>query len=289
MAKLGKDFNSSEPTESAYVRSASSDQLATLLRDLKSRIKSFFGVVFDPDSAQLKTSTVPHTALAPLSPDPAGVGYRRFTVDRKGRIIAGNTTPPSTAPRPFRAVFTTAYGRVDRESGFFDLPKSKVSFPHSGYPLLNDSAYVFSADKYLFVVPEGVNRVRYHLVGSGEGADQQSTPNEVGEGASAVEGTMKTIPGEVLEVFVAYGTPTHSGGASKAYGYSFIMSEDKTRLISNFGQILPGVAEMQGMPLVLPAKHGRIQSGSYYSDYGYGGELPTNNGNDGLIILDWYA
>lgn len=43
MDRFGSDFNASRPTEGDYVRHATKPQLATELREMKRRIKVFFG------------------------------------------------------------------------------------------------------------------------------------------------------------------------------------------------------------------------------------------------------
>ena len=53
MAKLGSDFRSTTPTDNDYVRRSSGTQTATELRDLKTRVKAFFGRLFDTDTGDL--------------------------------------------------------------------------------------------------------------------------------------------------------------------------------------------------------------------------------------------
>ena len=69
MANLGADFNASKPTEADFVRHPSKPNLATEIRFIRSRLKSFFGAVMDLDSGDfIKLMTAQLTQQDPTNP-----------------------------------------------------------------------------------------------------------------------------------------------------------------------------------------------------------------------------
>lgn len=82
---FGSDFDPTQPTDGSPRR-----QGASVFRDIKQRLKTFLGALFDLETGLLKSGVVPVTAL----PDVVGLTpgqYTRFTVNSKGTITLADT------------------------------------------------------------------------------------------------------------------------------------------------------------------------------------------------------
>jgi hypothetical protein len=116
---FGSDFNSSKPEDSGFVRHPSLRQLATEIRDLKTRIVSFFSTCFNLSTGNLNSASIPMTALIESKDKPSSgnLGYYEVTVNAKGFVVSGNVNPPSAATSIFRAVFIGDEGFIETPTG----------------------------------------------------------------------------------------------------------------------------------------------------------------------------
>lgn len=257
---LGSDFNSSRPTDGEFTRHPTSAQLATVIRDIKSRILSFVGRHFDVESGDLLQSTIPSSALRNLSPSPAGTG-RRFVVNRKGLVTRTYTDVVISSPRVFRAAFFGGSGGgfayQDTETGPVGIVGEVTAVPGASdfeWP----SAYSVSGlggnlAKFLFVVPAGVERMKVILTGGSPAYAQDKTVTRFT--------TAPCDPGQVFKVFVNENLNTPSR-LSSFDGMAYV---DNTEVAKN----PPGLSQFSDAP--------------YLRDWG------GNAGNPGLVILEWYA
>ncbi len=84
---LGSDFDPAQPPDSGPRRDG-----AFWLRDIRTRLKAFFNILFDLETGQLKTGAVIAAALANTGVAPGT--YKSVTVDAQGRVTAA--TNPTT-------------------------------------------------------------------------------------------------------------------------------------------------------------------------------------------------
>lgn len=256
---LGSDFNSSRPSDGEFTRHPTSAQLATVIRDIKSRLKEFVVRHFDAETADLYDSTVPSSALKSLSPSPAGTG-RKMVVNRKGQVTRLYQDVVIDAPRVFRACFfggQASYGTQDTPTGPVPLVGEVTAGPGDQY-LTWPSAYSASAlggpmTKYLFVVPDGVTRMKAFLTGGSPAYSQDKTVTRWT--------TIPCDPGQVFRIWVNHGPNAPCRIAS--YGNEAYV--DNTEVDFN----PPGLSQLSDSAPFLA----------------WGG----NAGNPGLVFLEWYA
>ncbi len=267
MAKLGSDFRSTTPTDNDYVRRPSSAQMATELRDLKVRVKAFFGQLFDTDTGDLVDGAVPISVLRALASDPSGT-WRRFTVNAKGQFTGGDNDNTVTGPRVFRA---NLYGTLDVESRIDTVTGTQLAGGETDtYPVgdFDGSAYspaIFSFVKYTFVVPDNVYRVRAWLVGAGADNGSSNDPSR------EMEVSFSTTPGSVLLVWVGSGdgSPTR------------ISNADQTKFVDSSGERSSGFSSLD---TALGWYRPRFRS-----TYGVNGTVSATTGKPGVAVLEWYA
>lgn len=200
MPLLGYDFNPARPTDGDFVRHPTGPQAASEIRDLKSRILGFFSVKFLTDAGDLKTNSVPTSALVPLSPSPRGT-FRKVTVNGKGQVTGGDPDRDPMFPRALRAVYfgaSSSTSFLDDEDGVNEVVgKPSTSGGSSNFqppydPLVTTAQFSFL--EYTFVVPEGVTKVDVRMSGK--------TPNSGTLGAVQRIGSVRVSGGDVLRVFV---------------------------------------------------------------------------------------
>jgi len=198
MSLLGIDFNPARPTDGDYVRKASGAQMATEMRDIRTRVKSFFDRVFDVGTGFLMDDVVPSSALRPLSPDPTGT-YRKFTLNKKGQFTAGEADRDPTYPRIFRALFVgdpSVESKVDTETGATIVvgDSRSVTVGTVGYVgIVTVARYL----EFLFTVPSGVTRISVYLSGG--------QPNAVDPMLTRMTSFLAQ-PGDVLRVWAGLDT-----------------------------------------------------------------------------------
>lgn len=209
MALLGSDFNPAVPTDGAYTRHPSQSQCASTLRDLKSRLLSFFGKKFDVDSGQLKPNTVPMGAWKSIAPSPAGT-WRRVRVRESGLVEYGDNVVQTTAPGFRRAVFygsasLSSFRETDSEpmvlSGKLDTsPSGSSAFVRGSVSYFGETA-VFSFIEYKFVVPDGVTRLTFFQSGGSPWVGADLTVEGGKSPYVTTVGTVACKPGDLFRVF----------------------------------------------------------------------------------------
>ena len=267
MANLGADFRSTQPTDNDFVRHPSSPQLATEIRSVKARIKSFFETSFIVDSGDLWDLSVPIAALKSITPDPSGT-WKRTRVNSKGQITHGDNLSTDNAPRIFRAVYfgvaaTKSY--VDTENGSIEAVPEVDATPGSNFDNILYPSQVLSFYQYTFVVPAKVKRVRAILVGRG-----------IDYGSSYVaarqrEVSFSTTPGAILNIWVG----NVDGSPSR------ISNADQTKYADSSALVLPTGVDFPDVTV------GHLTP--YFVGYGNSGTVSSTTGGPGVVILEWYA
>lgn len=253
MSLLGTDFNPARPTDGDFVRRATGVQMATEMRDLKSRISSFFDRKFDLSTGFLEDDVVPPSALQSLSPDPTGT-YRTMEVNRKGQVIGGEPTRSYLYPRAMRACFfgdTSLRSFIDREDGVEEVAGSEKSTvaANLGYILVVTTARYL---EWLFVVPDGVTRIGFGMSGG--------TPNPSDPTISR-SGSLEVAGGDVLRVFASL------DGVSPC------------RIANLSGTVYCDNTDLEsGMTTASKTSASQIY-------HGFGG----TSGDPSIVRLDWYA
>lgn len=267
MANLGSDFRTTQPTENDFARHPSLPNLASELRQVKTRIKSFFERSFLVDTGDLWDLSVPIAALKSITPDPSGT-WRRVTVNAKGQVIRGSNTTLDDGPRVFRAVM---YGRsstpsyMDTESGTIQMVPEIEATPNTEFNNVLYPSEIFSFYKYTFVVPKKVYRVKATMVGNG--LDYGGTYAD----ARQRDVAFSTTPGSILKIWVG----NTSGSPSR------VANADQTKYADSGAIVLPTGAEF---PDVTVGYHA-----PYFVGYGTTGTSGSTAGGPGVVILEWYA
>lgn len=83
MALLGSDFDPTFPPDSEARNNG-----ASRIRDVKTRLKAFASVLFNPETGNFMPGVIPPSALTPTN---AAGTYTKVTVDPQGRITSGQT------------------------------------------------------------------------------------------------------------------------------------------------------------------------------------------------------
>ena len=268
MANLGADFRSTQPTDNDFVRHPSSPQLATEIRSVKSRIKSFFETSFLVDTGDLWDLSVPIAALKSITPDPSGT-WKRTRVNAKGQVTHGDNLSTDDAPRIFRAVYfgvaaTKSY--VDTENGSIEAVPEVDATPGTDFDIVPYySSQALSFYKYTFVVPAKVKRVRAILVGRGK--DYGSSYAAAGQR----EVSFSTTPGAILYIWVGSidGSPSRISNADQT------KYADSSPAASPAGVLFPDATVDNFAP--------------YFVGYGNSGTVTSTTGGPGVVILEWYA
>ena len=269
--KLGSDFNASSPSEGDYVRNKTAPQLASTVRDLRTRLKDFFAQVFDGETGDFKDSVIPSAALVDSATNPSSGAdfYQQVTVDSRGFVVKGSATPVYTGPRVFRAFYTSTGGwyetpeklvavpAVPRQSAPFSIPGGASEWA------AGDTGYLYD-----FLVPAGITQLKIFLqCGGPQLAGDGTVPPEA---FTSIEGALDVHPGTLLKVFIGEaGVGVGSRGAS-----SIIATADYSQWISTANAQHPiGVAVL-----------GNTQ---YYFGLRYRPMGAVNS--PGGAVFEWYA
>lgn len=269
MANLGSDFRSTQPTDNDFVRHPSLPNLASELRSVKTRIKSFFERSFLVDTGDLWDLSVPIAALKSITPDPSGT-WKRVTVNSKGQIIRGSNANTDDAPRIFRAVM---YGQastpsfMDTLSGVTEMVPEVEATPSTEFDKAFYATENFSFYKYSFVVPQKVYRIKATLVGYGL-KYPDTTPYVA---ARQRDVSFSTTPGSILKIWVGNtsGTPSRIANATQS------KYADSGAVVYPTGVDFPDVTVGYHSP--------------YFVGYGTSGTVSSTEGGPGVVILEWYA
>lgn len=96
--KLGNDFNIGQPSDDDLVKNG-----AGWIRDVKARLKSFLGVLFNLETGDFQDNVIAKEKLRDLSPSPAGT-WVQVNVNSKGLVTGGTPGAVSSAFVPTGAV-----------------------------------------------------------------------------------------------------------------------------------------------------------------------------------------
>jgi hypothetical protein len=260
---FGSDFNSSKPEDSGFVRHPSLRQLATEIRDLKTRIVSFFSTCFNLSTGNLNSASIPMTALIESKDKPSSgnLGYYEVTVNAKGFVVSGNVNPPSAATSIFRAVFIGDEGFIETPTGTIKQTTTSSEIYGVPCPAFTDINSTRSSKgyKYGFIVPEGVTKILVQVI---SGTVSSTQP------ASKYSRGYPTVPGEELTIFCGEET-----------GTSFVASGPVQN--NRFPQYVTSEYDASPDDLFLTPW---ISPG--FSPY----KIPTTGTlRKGIVILEWYA
>jgi hypothetical protein len=281
MANLGADFNASKPSDADFVRHPTKPNLATEIRFIRARLKSFFDVLFnlDDDASQpgvsagdFRDSVIPNAAIVdhPNKPSSRAEFFTKVTVDKRGFVIGGSTEPVNNAPRIFRACYTVDGGWYETADGLLTDPNAgTVSFP-VGKVVRSDETITQQAVEYRFTVPAKATRLRVLLIGGGQPG---GTTTSGAHGRSAWF-PVTVSPGEIYKVQVA-----------QSRGISLFGLADWSRYITSEGYNLDAYGPGSGYntrPSLTTFQR------PPYLPYGLGGD-PYGTGHPGLVLIEWYA
>lgn len=274
MAKLGADFNASKPTEADFVRHPSKPNLATEIRFIRSRLKSFFGTVVNLESGDFQDNIIPQAALVdhPNKPDSGNEFYSEVTVDSRGIVTAGSKEAKFNAPRVFTASFSNTGAIQEAADGLVRDPAANdTQWPVNKLPRAAAGTTTLPLVKeYRFFVPKNVTKIQVICIGGGlKGSN--STP-----GAEALVGwiSFTVVPEEEYRVFV---------GQSDAP--SAFCTMDYKRYVTSEGNVKWSTVS-GGVYLDKRQVHNFKRSP--FRPFGSGGALNTP-GTPGMVLLEWYA
>lgn len=272
MAKLGADFNASKPTEADFVRHPSKPNLATEIRFIRSRLKSFFSAVMDLESGDFKDNIIPQAALVehPDKPDSGGDFYGQVTVDSRGFVTSGSKEVTNNAPRVFRALYTSDGAVLEAENGFVRDPAANLSQWPVGKLLRADSFVLPAIREYRFFAPKNVTRIQVLCIGGG----LKGSATLVGLNARVSWISFTVVPGEQYRVLVGQ---SDSPSAFCTMDYvRYVTSEGFTNNI------------ISGSSGYLDKRNVYNFKRPPYRPYGFGGALNAP-GTPGMVLLEWYA
>lgn len=273
---FGNDFNSSKPEDSAYVRHPSLSQLATELRNIKSRVVSFFGTCFNltSDIIALKDNSMPFTALIDSSDKPSsGEQYfKEVTVNSKGFVVAGNFNPPPAKTSVYRAVFVKNKGYIEQKgtSAISDSIQIVDGQYVAGVSGVEGAGPYMNGYLYDFVVPEGIKRLFCRIIG---GFSTDPSSNHVACGYPVSGGARLTVC------------------CAASNGISFVAVGSQPDSTGLYAQYLVSNGNSRGFP-VHPDPFGIdsfFRRGSSTSPYWPVAETPGQTPRPGMVILEWYA
>lgn len=192
---FGADFVQSQPSDSDLVKRG-----ASVMRDIKTRIKTFLNVCFNLETGQLKDDVVPYTALRDLVPSPEGT-WNEVDVNEKGLVTGGREVSTVAAAKPYRWVYNYTQG-LDSDG---DAITRSLDTDDDG----------LNVATYSFVVPEGVTRIHVRCWGAGGGGGYNATPLTAGGGGGGgyADTFIEVSEGDTFLVWVGEG-----GGGMPAAG-----------------------------------------------------------------------
>lgn len=314
------EFDSSKPANTDSVRFG-----AAWIRDIKARLQQFAAPMFNLETGQFKSGVVSQSALADMSPSPAGT-YSTVRVNSKGLVTGGTLPASAQTAQYYRAVFFN--------NGAFEIEKPADS-THAN-PWVYKSTAAFHPDVQLeatskafnpslftgtystvngiggyfpfkFTIPSGVSRVKATIVAGGGAAYWNGTNWLGGGGGSLIEVTFYNLPSDgtsYLTLYVgsggtgSFGTQGQSGCPSRVtYAAGSVYAEagpGNAASSSGAGSTYNPICSSSLAPILSVGGTGALgvggASGSTYLSAGSGGTGPGGYfGAAGLILLEWIA
>lgn len=288
---LGSDFNANQPSDDDLVKKG-----AGIFRDIKTRLKTFFGVLFNLETGELKDNIIAYAKLKTLNPDPAGT-WTSVVVNNKGLVTAGTNPDVSTPSIPKRYLYYPASG-LDPDGETL-----------AGSLTIDDEGLTIR--EYSFTVPENVTRLVVQVQGAGGGGGSDGASGAGGGGGgSATEAIIEVSPSDVYLIWVGQGgTGMVQGGAAAVKGGMTKFEFDSLHKIEcEGGSPGTGVGTGQGgvatvWSWVAQKKNGTIGTttsgglaGGYFNFGQGGGGSPTNgsaapglDGGEGRVIITYWT
>lgn len=274
MSKLGADFNASKPTEADFVRHPSKPNLATEIRFVRSRLKSFFGTVMTLGSGDFQDNIIPQAALVdhPNKPDSNNEFYSEVTVDVRGLVTSGNKQTSFNAPRLFSASFTSTEAVQETETGIVQTEAPHTTqWPGTKLPRATQGTTVLPDIKeYQFIAPKGVTKLKVICVGGGL------------KGGASLVGAEAKVSWLSFTVEPAVGYKVIVGQSDSP---SVFCTNDYTRYVTSEANIKWSTAS-GGVYLDKRQVHNFKRSP--FRPFGSGGAINTP-GTPGMVLLEWYA
>lgn len=221
--------------------------------------------MFDLETGTITPNSIGSDSLKDLSPDPTGTG-RRVKVNRKGQVTEIVDEELNIAPRIFRTIFQKDSGIADLASGVETL---------KGVEKLSRSLHQYYFTEYKWIVPAEVTRIDVQMVGGGMGYKEDTT--EAGDDSDFLRWNWTVIPGETLIARVGHGMPAESQSTLQAVSQSSLRSFDESKVA-----ITPGPAS-DTLPILM------VVEKCPYRTFGHGGQVSGEAGQDGLILIEYYA
>lgn len=221
--------------------------------------------MFDLESGIFDKDTVGSDSLKDLAPDPTGTG-RRVRINSKGQVVEIIDESLEIAPRIFRGIFTKGSGFMDTEAGIQEI---------TGDVKRSGSSPPYYYTEYRWVVPAKVTRFDLQLVGGGMG--YREDVSQPGTDAKFYRHTRRAEPGETFILRVGHGTPSQSNSLLHTVAPSSLRNLDGS-VVSISSGVRVDVANVTMLAEKCP-----------YRTYGRGGQVSGSVGQDGLIIIEYYA
>lgn len=270
---FGIDFVDTKPTDADFAEhTTDSYQGADELRDLKTRIKAFWDVMFDLETGLFDPGAVAQTMLKALTPDPAGT-FRQVNINRKGQVTSGVENPPGFDKMRLRAYYsadpdTDSYIEL-RDGGYEAL----TAQDQSGYYTL--PGFGDAKDFYWFA-PEKVTRLTYWIW---QPTDQAYKTAAVTHGNGAT-GTIIVTPGQRVTLTLA--NIGARAGVTAIEMFARIYTDAGSCGVRNSGWFPFPPATGFGYPMFMDEP----VSSAYLSAYS---QIPRSfPQTSGVGILEWY-
>lgn len=305
------DFDSTQPADSDPVKRG-----AEWIRDVKRRLKTFCGAMFDLDTGLFKDNVVPSDALQDMeglfSAGKTSGEFTQVTVNSKGLVTAGSDTADQQRARIYRAIYTfDSGGKYDTDSGVTNVTGTLVNYSGG----VNQAPFNYSTHdtltgaqcrKYTLTIPANVHRIHAKVIGAGGGASKGGGTDYGGGGGSHAEANLAVTPAETLTILVGDGgTHATNGGTGNPGCPSGIFLSDGTYMDGNSGL---GATSSSGggvdtntpassnvnvfeIPGVAGGANLFGKTGSYLWPHGSGGLASgggwADDGAKGFVLIEW--
>ena len=221
--------------------------------------------MFDLETGILSSGSVSSDSLMDLAPDPTGTG-RRVKVNSKGLVVEIVDEDLAIAPRMFRAVFLKDSGVADTVAGVQQI---------QGHTDISRSVAPYWYTEYEWVVPDIVTRVGVTMIGGGMGYKENEPA--AGSDANFYRFNWIVYPGETLIIRVGHGMPNQTDPNLHRVSQSSVRAYDNSRSAITSGIPSGTIAiYMEASDCPMPY-------------FGRGGQSSGLYGNDGLVLIEYYA